>query len=252
MEIYLFIDLDNTLVVNPLGRYVLPKIYDLLSRKYNVNRVMVENYLTKRHLELIKEDPLKAFDWDYILQEFIRKYIGHELSEIDLVRDQRNECYKVYVFEDVKEALEKFREESYITILATNGLSKYQDCVIEFSGLRKYFEELRTPDIVGCLKDSKCFYDLGTIDSEEKVLKISVGDDLYFDVYSPSRYGVRTIFINRSSRSLKNIYLEFFQIDYSYAKPDKIITTFKNLSKAILEVLNKIIGAGNDPPQRVS
>ncbi|MGC9009307.1 MAG: HAD family hydrolase [Sulfolobales archaeon] len=237
MKIYLFIDLDNTLVINPLGRYVLPKIYDLLNKKYNVDKVVVENYLVKRNLELIKEDPLKAFDWDYILQEFARRYLGHELFEIDLVKEQHKECDKVYVFEDVKEVLEKLREESYIMILATNGLYKYQECVIEYSGLYKYFEEIRTPDRMGCLKDSKCFYDLGNIDPKEKIVKISVGDNFYFDVYSPSKYGMRTILVNRSSRSVRDPYLEYFNINYSYVKADKIITTLKDLPETILEVI---------------
>lgn len=237
MRTVLFIDLDNTLVINPLGRHALPSVYRYLEEKYSIDPEEVKRYMIRRNLELLKIDPVKAFDWDYILQEYISARLGIIETRAIVLDEHLKHCSKTLVFDDVIESLEILRREGYVMILATNGLSKYQECVIRHTGLYKYFDEIHTPDKIGFTKNSERFYQIYSLDlGEENIEKIVIGDDLYFDVYYPSSIGLRTILVKRFSGENRNIYLEYFGINYERIKPSRVVNSLKELSIVIKEL----------------
>ena len=91
----LFIDLDGTLVANPLGSYTLPEIRRVLSEFTGLDEETVRRSFLETHLKLLIEDPLKAFDWQYITDLLLRKYSIKR--SVDVVSIHKRYCDKTFV-----------------------------------------------------------------------------------------------------------------------------------------------------------
>ncbi len=234
----LFIDLDGTLVANPLGSYTLPEIRRVLSEFTGLDEETVRRSFLETHLKLLIEDPLKAFDWQYITDLLLRKYSVNR--SVDVVSIHKRYCDKTFVYDDAIFFLEKIRYSYDIDmmILATNGLSKFQECVISYANIEKYFDHVYTPDKKGCLKNSRCFFE--TKDSvNENVFKIMIGDDLVFDIYFPSLYGLKTIYIDRYDKGVREtMYMKIFNIKIDHVRPNYIAKDLFEAQKAIHEILS--------------
>ena len=56
----IYIDLDNTLVINPMNKYVFPVVYREMSDHLGLEPDYVRRLLIKKHLEYIVKNPLLA------------------------------------------------------------------------------------------------------------------------------------------------------------------------------------------------
>lgn len=226
----LFIDLDNTLVINPLGRLVMPKIYKAVSEAIGKSFEDVAEMFKEKHLERVRAGDPSAYDWDDILEEIV----GSRRIGTSFLEELASACRRVEVLDDALEVLEMLRAGGFYMVLATNGLWKYQECVVREAGLAGFFDEIVAPDLKGCLKSSERFYEIGITG----IVKISVGDNAVFDVYYPKLFGLKAVHVRRSDY-VSNIYLEALGIRADQIAPDEVISSLSQLPAAVEAILSR-------------
>lgn len=185
-----FVDLDGTLAVSPISS-VIKEAYRRISLYSGKSMDEVESYSWKIHVELVKKSNPLAFDWDYIygrVSELLDARIAFSIE-----KRFRELCDLSKILDDAYEALTRLTRSANTLTLATNGLLKYQKCVIETLGLDKYFNTVITPDIRGCLKNCEKFYEI----IGEYRSRVAVGDNYTFDVYYPKKFGLKTVYVVR-------------------------------------------------------
>ncbi len=229
----LYIDLDSTLVINPLETYVRPRLYSRVSRLLGISEEELSRLLGSYHLKFASAGDIRSYDWDYLLEEILRdhgidKSVLDDLSFENLLREG---CSNTVVLDDAPMVLQRLRDGGYRLVLATNGLWKYQECVLKESGLLPYFHSVITPDKAGCLKSSRRFYEYdGDLNDSA-----SVGDNLVFDIYYPKSYGMVTILVKRPW-NVGSRYAEAIGINPNDIRPDYVVTDLRSLP----ELLEKI------------
>jgi len=224
----LFIDLDNTLVANPLARLVMPKIYKAVSEAIGKSFEEVADMFKEKHLERVRAGDPRAYDWDYILGEVL----GSSEVGTSFLEELRLVCGRVEILDNALEVLRELRRGGFYMVLATNGLWRYQECVVREAGLAGFFDEIIAPDLRGCLKSSKRFYDIGVVGLD----RVSIGDNAVFDVYYPKLYGLRAVHVRRTDY-VSNIYLQALGIGVEQIVPDHVISSLSQLPAAVEAIL---------------
>ncbi|RLG76936.1 MAG: hypothetical protein DRO12_03425, partial [Thermoprotei archaeon] len=167
----IYIDLDNTLVINPMNKYVFPVVYREMSDHLGLEPDYVRRLLIKKHLEYIVKNPLLAYDWDFLMKCVVRD-LGYP-KNVNLLELHLENCHKAEVLDNAVEILEELASSGYHIVIATNGLWKYQRCIVEHTGLKHVVDAVLTPDATGCLKNSSNYYYL----LRPAKLMLSVGDN---------------------------------------------------------------------------
>jgi len=225
---YIMIDLDHTLVISPITK-VLNDIRKDLAKLVGVSEEYVYRVWLEIEARYVAISSPKAFDWNYILEEVSRTLnVKYYVDTTKLFHDN---CKDVEVLDNAYTVLEILRSMGYILVLATNGLSKYQLCVIRGTHLDRYFDYMVFPDTTGCLKNCRRFYE--EFASRGKV--ITVGDSYFFDVYYPKLFGFKSIFVYRGY--MEDIFARIFGIDTSI-EPDATIDNLQSLPKILPSIGN--------------
>lgn len=222
----IFVDLDGTLVVSPISR-IIREAYTVLASASGLGLEGVERLSWELHIGLIKESSPLAFDWDYIYREVAGRLGVREGYNIE--KKMLEVCHLTRVLDDALNVLPRLRKPGTLLVLATNGLMKYQRCVIELYNLDQYFDQIITPDTRGCLKNCERFYRASYSDTYGGVV---IGDNYTFDVYYPKKFGLRAIYVARSKH---DPYLTWMGIERS-VEPDLTIEDLRSLPK-LLEAL---------------
>lgn len=228
----IFFDLDSTLVANPLSRRVMPRIYREVSEMLGVEVDRVVEIFTEKHMRMVKAGDPRAYDWDYILLEILRERGLRPWRDNIFLEALREECRYVEILDNSPKILEELEETGFYLVLSTNGLWKYQECVVREAGIMRFFKEILSPDKRGCLKSSKHFF----VTMLSGPSKISVGDNVVFDVYYPKIYGLRAIHVKRPI-SIGEEYARVLGIDLSRVEPDATITSLAQVYEAIEAIL---------------
>lgn len=222
------VDLDGTLAVSPISN-VIREGYRHIALYSGRSVSEVEHYSWSIHAELVRRADPKAFDWDYIYErvsEFFSVRIGFSIEKRLLEL-----CDSSRLLDNAHEVLADLRRMADLLILATNGLTKYQRCVIETLELSRYFDLVYTPDTRGCLKNCERFYAIpGGYDSG-----VVVGDNYTFDVYYPKRFGLKAVHVVRAE---VDPYIRLLGIRRTY-EPDATITNLGQLLDAIRGIVDK-------------
>lgn len=227
-----FFDLDSTLVINPLGRRVMPKIYKEASEILGIEIDRVIEMFSKKHMEKVRAGDPRAYDWDNILLEILSENGARSWRYSSFLDILRKECSSVEILDNSPKVLERLEDMGFYLVLSTNGLWKYQECVVREAGILHYFKEISSPDKKGCIKSSRDFFTA----SVDGYAKVSVGDNIVFDVYYPKMYGLRTIHVKRS-QAIGEEYAKALGIDTSKIKPDATITSLAQIYIAIETIL---------------
>lgn len=228
-EVVLMIDLDNTLVVSPISS-LINKAYEELAMLSGRTKEFVVTQAMKIHLNLIKMSTPRAFDWDYIADE-VSKVLGVRYKADIEGRFSKNFCKEVKILDNAYEVLQKLRDLGYKLVLSTNGLMKYQECVIRESSLNRYFDLIVSPDRVGCLKNCRNFY--SCCDSSGEL--ITVGDSYVFDVYFPKTFGFKAIHVLRWRSIYEDTYRRLLSIDASVVADD-VVENLQQLPSALFKL----------------
>lgn len=175
--------------------------------------------------ELLRSFTIKAFDWDYIFTEVAHRF-GVPMS-IDVNDALMKYVHGFKLFDGALELLKLIRDLGHRLVIATNGLYKYQSVVIKELGLSRFIDGIRTPDMVGCPKNCREFFDGA---------QAMIGDNPLFDVYYPTRFGLMTIFIGDWERRLKYV-LDVWGIDLSGIRPTYSFKSIRDLLTVITTIL---------------
>ncbi len=209
---------------------VFQEISMLIASRANADWRAVYKAAKDLNRELLRSFTIKAFDWDYIFTEVAHRF-GLPIS-IDV-----NDTLMKYVHDfkpfdgGALELLRVIRDlGGHEIIIATNGLYKYQSVVIRELGFSRFVNGIRTPDMVGCPKNCREFFEGA---------QVMIGDNPLFDVYYPARFGLVTIFIGDWEKRLSYVLDVWGGIDLSSVKPTYSFKSVKDLLMTITSILNQ-------------
>ncbi|MEM3832678.1 MAG: HAD family hydrolase [Thermoprotei archaeon] len=218
----IYIDLDDTIIKNNAVSTALSEAYKKISSITNVNLDLIKQEAMSIHLEFIRNNDVRAFDWDFIVNLIAHKFrCKNNISIKDLIKKHISDAI---ILDNAIDVLMNLKEK-HTLILATNGLYKYQRWIIETFRLKDYFDMIITSDKVGCIKTCEKFYRLPNYNS----VKIMVGDHPVFDVYYPKRFGLKTILIDRGFKPSIKTYADVLGIKIETIKPDIIVKKFDDI-----------------------
>ncbi|WP_243666126.1 HAD family hydrolase [Vulcanisaeta sp. JCM 16159] len=131
-------------------------------------------------------------------------------------------------FDGSLELLRLIRDLGHEVVIATNGLYKYQSVVIEELGFSRFIDGIRTPDLVGCIKNCREFFNGA---------QVMIGDNPLFDVYYPASFGLMTVFVGDWERRLRYV-MDVWDIDLSNVKPTYSYRDVREMLMAIPDILS--------------
>ena len=221
----ILIDLDGTLLPLEAWDPVFQDISMQIASRAGVDWTTIYRAAKSLNRELLKDLAIRAFDWDYIFTEIAHRF-GVPMN-IDV-----NDTLVKYVrgfkpFDGAFELLRVIRDLGHRVVIATNGLYKYQSVVIEELGFSKFIDGVRTPDIIGCPKNCREFFDGA---------QVMIGDNPLFDVYYPAKFGLMTVFIGDWERRLGYV-LDVWGIDLSNLRPTYSFKSIKDLLAVLPSIL---------------
>src|SRR5262245_37553664 len=155
-----FFDLDGTLTINPFETVVWPAVMGEIAHKSSesldtVRELIVEENETRQND--LSVSALAAMDWDDIAQAVAARLgVNLESSCEALVREYA--ASHSSVLEDGREVLQELNAAHRALVVATKGLAKYQQPVLDALGLTGLFTAILTPDSYGALKKNPAFF----------------------------------------------------------------------------------------------
>lgn len=218
----MYIDLDDTIVKNRAVSNALSDAYEYLSTITKTDINVIKQEAMNLHLEFIKNNDVRAFDWDFLVNLIAHKFrCKNNINVEDLVKKHVNDAV---ILDNAVDVLIRLKDK-YTLVLATNGLYKYQKWIIETFKLKDYFDMIITPDKVGCIKTCEKFYRIPNNNS----IKIMIGDHPVFDIYYPKKFGLKTILVDRGFKSSIKTYADTLGIKIENIKPDYIVKRFDDI-----------------------
>ncbi|AEC51786.1 hypothetical protein PNA2_0870 [Pyrococcus sp. NA2] len=204
-------DIDETLLSErPLVMFMLPLVYDELSRRLGISRMEARNIFLSEIEK--KRGTYEWHDWNY----FFRKFNLPFRYEDFLIGYPE----KIEVLPGVKETLEDLKGRYKLGIV-TSG-PRYQVLKLKISGILKYFDVVITRDDVGTVKpDPRIFIAALSKLKVHPKDAVMVGDNLEQDIFGAKALGMRTVWINRR------------KIEKSYNLPDFEIYSISQLVEVL-------------------
>lgn len=192
MQTILFFDLDATLVENKFSRKAIGPLLQEIAEAtgQSVDSILREFGAENTRRQQDDPDNVLTMDWQDILMQIAENY---QVSLSDTIDNRWTMCayaHDVDVLDNARSVLDTLKTKQRKIVLATKGLSKYQNPVLEVTGLKTYFDDILTPDITGYLKTSANYFDKY---KDVDALKIQIGDHYYDDVICPKKRGYLSI-----------------------------------------------------------
>lgn len=186
---WLTFDFDGTLADWPFRRLMRPHMQPLLAQQA-IRQALRAEY--QRRLTL--SDPRLVFDWGDIYQA-VREQLGLEDAFPDIAKVLAEAAFEDgVVYRDVPAGLASFRAQGYRIAVATNGLAKYQQILVD--KLEIAYDLMLAPDISLALKPDPAFWNpvqkiaIGPI--------VHVGDLLSQDVWGANSAGFVAVWMWRN------------------------------------------------------
>jgi putative hydrolase of the HAD superfamily len=187
-----FFDLDGTIMMNPFDTAVWPVVMGEIADKAGLPVEQVSDLIIEEN-RLRQDDQnvlaVTAMDWDDITRTVAaRLSVSLESSCEDLVC--ANALAHSSVLDDGADVLRELTAPHRALVVATKGLAKYQQPVLDALGLTPLFTAIITPDTHAALKTSPAYYGEWAAGTR---LQIMVGDRYDDDVAPAGSYGFKTV-----------------------------------------------------------
>lgn len=187
-----FFDLDHTLISGPFGVGVWPNLLRELSAKTGLDRDEVYRLMLAENeaRQLDRSIPaVVAMDWDDIAATVAGR-LGVTDLEANVCALAAAHAGQSTVLDGGREMLAALAAPHRALVVATKGLAKYQQPVLDALRLTPVFAAVLTPDSHNALKQQPAFWG----DWPGRVrLGIMVGDRHDDDVAGPAAVGFKTI-----------------------------------------------------------
>lgn len=185
---WLTFDLDGTLADWPFRRLMRPHMQSLLAQP-SIRRALREEYLRR----LAQGDPTKVYDWGDIHQA-VREQLGLPPVFPNIARVLAEaELEPEVLYPDVPTSLAALRQQGYRIAIATNGLAKYQQVLVD--KLNIAYDLLLAPDISQALKPDPAFWNPLRSGPVQGI--VHVGDLLSQDIWGANAAGLTAVWIWR-------------------------------------------------------
>jgi FMN phosphatase YigB (HAD superfamily) len=192
MQTILFFDLDATLIENHFSRKAIGPLLEEIAElsHVSVEHLAQEMNVENKHRQKNDPDNVLTMDWEDIIATIAAKY-GFSLSDsVDRRWQLMVNTVDIEILDDAPTMLKLLQNTQRKLVLATKGLSKYQNPILDVTGLGQFFDDMLTPDITGYLKTSAQYFDKYR---QQEALFIQVGDHFYDDVICARRNGFHSI-----------------------------------------------------------
>ncbi|MFX1297041.1 MAG: HAD family hydrolase [Promethearchaeota archaeon] len=207
----LIFDLDGVLVGSTFFSDIL---IEMLYQKFQEQNLVVEKpvifkEILKRFIEKLgAENKSIAYDWDFLIQEYLSEYNISWGCEIEQFFRSDELINYIFLYTDT-DILKWLLNKGYIMTILTNGLPKYQNHVIEKLKLPQYFKKIIMPNpkTIKIVKPYPEIFKMATKGFQGK--HVMIGDSLYFDIYGANKAGYETIWIyRRLSKKIKKLSIQ--------------------------------------------
>jgi len=187
----IFIDLDATIMVNPFETAVWPQVMGEIARQAHLGFDEVYQMVAQENLTRQRDETcpaVKAMDWDDIVRTVsARLNVRLKVTCEALVRAHASSHSAV--IDDGLAVLDRLRTHDRALVVATKGLLKYQQPVLNALRLTPFFNAVITPDTYQSLKRGAQFYGDWPAQGQMAVM---VGDNYADDVETQGKRGIRT------------------------------------------------------------
>ena len=192
MQTILFFDIDLTLVHNQFSWTVLRKPMEelLAASGKSVDELAQELAAENSLRQQTDPDNILTMDWQDIVQQMAQKYGVTLSNSVDKLWLDYAETDGVEVLDNAPQVLQQLKADHRQLVIATKGLSKYQDPVLAAAKLTHYFDDILAPDKTGYLKTSPAYFDKYR---NHEALFIQIGDHYYDDVMCAKRNGFYSV-----------------------------------------------------------
>jgi len=195
-------DLDGVLQVNPFGRGVFPEVRKEIGKTLVAKEGLEPEEASRKVMKMIRDeakrrllsgDHVGAYDWDDIVR-VVGEKVGSP-ARFDVEQLVIKYCTPDYIssYPYAESTLTQLADMGVRLAVVTNGFYKYQNPVMEGLGLRHFFEDFITPEMVGTVKPYAAIYH-ATIKGEHS-LKLHVGDTIIHDVWGAARAGFEPVWV---------------------------------------------------------
>lgn len=247
-----FFDLDHTLISGPFGIGVWPAVLDELTQKTGLSRDEVYRIvLDENEARQLDESlsPVVAMDWDDITVKVAQR-LGVTL-EAKVCKLAAAHAAQSTVLDNGRDVLRDLTAPHRSLVVATKGLAKYQQPVLDALGLTPLFADILTPDKHGGLKKHRAFWG----DWPERTrLGIMVGDRYDDDVEAPGGFGFKTVWkVDELPPRLqpKDPFARALLYPYApeqHTPADAIITTLAEVPEVVRRLELSILGFTDHKP----
>lgn len=191
-ETILFFDIDLTLVDNQFSGKVIDELLQEIvdASGHSVDELMQELDAENTRRQQNDPDNLLTMDWQDMVQQMAQKYGVTLSTSVDKLWLEYAKTEGVIVLDNAPQVLQQLRADHRKLVIATKGLSKYQDSVLEAAKLTQYFDDILTPDKTGYLKTSPAYFDKYR---NHEAIFIQIGDHYYDDVMCAKRNGFYSV-----------------------------------------------------------
>lgn len=204
MRNILLMDLDNTILdftrserealTKALEHYNIKATDELLEQYALINQ---KYWSLLERKEVTREEILyKRFE-EFFESSLSSKIDGHEINEI-----YHNYLVKLgYPLPESESFLKKAKALGYKIFIISNGSKSINPSRIEFSGLKKYFDEVYISEDQGYDKPDVRFFNNLFKKYPHKEQMVIIGDSLSSDIQSGINLGIPTIWFNTSNKT---------------------------------------------------
>jgi FMN phosphatase YigB (HAD superfamily) len=188
----IFFDLDGTIMVNPFESAVWPAVLGELSARSGTRVDQLYDLIVTENRQR-QADPacpaVKSMDWDDIVQTVAARLEVTVSANCELLVRQHAATHSA-ILDQGDRILKRLGQENRALVVATKGLRRYQQPVLDALGLTRYFKAILTPDSHNALKKDPAFF--GDWPKKSPV-SIMVGDSYEDDVRTPVSEGFKTV-----------------------------------------------------------
>lgn len=194
----IFFDLDGTLMVNPFNRQIFPEVFaGLAAQTGRPADQWAAEVFGENARRMADPDPANfpaTMDWDDIIATVAARHgATFQRGSLPALAEKYATPPYINTLDDAVSALRTLREPGHRwLVVASMGLSKYQNPVMKALGLYDCFDDFLMPDLNGYLKTDPRFYGRYTGNGRQLQL-IHVGDNYVHDVRIPAEIGAHPV-----------------------------------------------------------